>query len=303
MKRHASRNRSAQHIERYFKTELVPVLGSKPAAKVTRADLVDLFDAIVDRGSPVTANRVFANTRALFNWAVGRGAVEQNPLSGMQMPAEEKSRDRVLNSEEIAWLWEATKEIGSPFGPLYRLLLLTGQRLREVAHMSTTEIDGNVWTIPGARAKNGEPHAVPLSPLALETIKDVRMTCDTGIFLFTTNGETPVSGFAKAKSRLDKAMKRLASEKAATPVTIEPFVIHDLRRTVASGMAELGVAPHVCEAVLNHRSGTVSGVARVYNRHDYAVEKRGALEAWANCVAAIIENNSDPDAGRSRASQ
>ncbi len=288
LNRKGAKLRSADHVRRYFETELLPKLGEHDIQTITRRDLVDLLDAIVDRGSPITANRVFANTRALFNWAKGRGVISESPLDGMTMPAEEKSRDRVLSGREIRVFWQATEELGEPFGPLYRLLLLTGQRLREVAHMTESEISGEVWTIPGKRAKNGEPHAVPLSPLALATLKAARRIKSDAGYLFTTNGETPVSGFTKAKARLDKAMARLASVDAGEPVEIEPFVIHDLRRTAASGMAELRIAPHICEAVLNHRSGTVSGIARVYNRHDYADEKREALEAWANRVAAIV---------------
>lgn len=288
LRRKARKLRSIDHVRRYFETELLPTLGEREIHTITRRDMTELFDAIVERGSPITANRTFANTRAMFRWAKGAGYVAESPIDGMQMPAEENSRDRILDADEIALLWRATGDLGEPFGPLYRLLLLTGQRLREVAHMTESEISGNVWTIPGARAKNGEPHAVPLSRLAMETLKGVQRIAGKPGYIFTTNGEAPVSGFTKGKARLDKAMARLAAADAGEPVEIDPFVIHDLRRTAASGMAELRIAPHVCEAVLNHRSGTVSGVARVYNRHDYAEEKREALEAWANRIAAIV---------------
>lgn len=289
-RKHLLKKRSGEHSMRYLRVELVRELGDRDIQEVTKRDLVDLFDAIVERGSPVTANRTFAHTRAMFNWARGRGVIDQSPLDGMKLPAPETSRDRVLSEHELRLFWQATEALEYPFGPLYRLLLLTGQRLREVAHMRASEVDGDLWTIPGARAKNGDPHGVPLSPLARSILDDLPRV---GVcpYLFTTNGETPVSGFTKGKARLDREMARIAEAEAGEPVELERFVIHDLRRTAASGMAELRIPPHVTEAVLNHRSGTVSGIARVYNRHDYADEKREALEAWANRVRSIVEGD------------
>jgi integrase len=192
-------------------------------------------------------------------------------------PVAERSRDRVLTDDEIVAFWRAAEAIGEPFGPLYRLLLLTGQRLREAAGMRDAEISGDVWTIPAARAKNSEAHAVPLSTAAQGVLAGVRRIKGAG-YVFTTNGSSAVSGFAKAKARLDKAMGE----------GVEPFVIHDLRRTAASGMARLGIPPHVVEAVLNHRTGTVSGVARVYNRFTYEAEKRAALESWGRYVLELV---------------
>lgn len=288
LRRKARKLRSIDHVRRYFDTEVLPKLGERDIQTITRRDMASLFGAIVDRGSPYTANRTFANTRAFFRWAKGEGYVSESPLEGMQMPAEEKSRDRILTPDEIALFWRATAELGQPFGPLYRLLLLTGQRLREVAHLTDKEISGELWTIPAARAKNDTAHNVPLSRLALDTLEGVKRIRGAAGYVFTTNGESPVSGFAKAKARLDAAMAKLASDNAGEPVEIPPFVIHDLRRTCASGMAELRIPPHVCEAVLNHRTGAVSGVAAVYNRHDYADEKAEALEAWARRVEAIV---------------
>jgi integrase len=308
LRRKARKLRSIDHVRRYFDTEVLPKLGERDIQSITRRDISALLGAIVDRGSPITANRTFANTRAFFRWAKGEGYVSESPLEGMQAPAEENSRDRILTPDEIALFWRATAQLGQPFGPLYRLLLLTGQRLREVAQMTDRELgrkeievdaiqDGepvkirlmiDVWTIPASRAKNDTAHNVPLSKLALETLASVKRIKGAAGYVFTTSGEAPVSGFTKAKARLDKAMAKLASDDAGEPVEIPPFVIHDLRRTAASGMAELRVPPHVCEAVLNHRSGTVSGTAAVYNKYDYATEKREALTAWARRVDAIV---------------
>lgn len=287
--RHKSRSlKSAGSVRRYLEVEVVPALGRRRIQEVKKREIAEMLDAIVDRGSPITANRVFAHVRALFNWARERGIIETSPLQGMRAPARERSRDRILSNEEIGVFWQATAELGEPFGPLYRLLLLTGQRLREVAEMRWSEVDGDVWTLPGARTKNGDPHAIPLSTLARETLEAVRRIDGEAGYVFTTTGAAAVSGFTKAKRRLDRAMGRIAQARGlAQPAA---FVIHDLRRTATSGMAELGVPPHVCEAVLNHASGQVSGVAAVYNRYAYGPEKRAALEQWADRVRLMVSD-------------
>lgn len=155
--------------------------------------------------------------------------------------------------------------------------------------MPWRELSGDLWTLPGGRTKNGDDHTVPLSASALKVIGG--LPC-VGRLVFTTNGLTSVSGFTRAKSRLDKLMAEASNKDlpaGADPVEIPPFTIHDLRRTAATGMASLRIPPHVVEAVLNHRSGTRRGVAGVYNRFDYAEEKREALDAWARFVAELVE--------------
>jgi integrase len=256
----------------------------KPISEIARRDVIAVLDKIVDRGSPVTANRLRAHLNTLFRWAKGRDMIEANPLDGTRPPAPERPRDRVLTELEISLLWRASGEIGFPFGPLYRLLLLTGQRLREVAEMTRREVAGGEWTIPGARTKNGDQHVVPLSPDALAILE--AMPRIGAQLIFTTNGDAPVSGFTRAKDRLDAAIAKIVEAEGLDPVPA--FTIHDLRRTAATGMAGLGFPPHIVEAVINHRSGTRRGVAGVYNRFDYADEKRRALEAWARRVAEIV---------------
>ena len=283
-RRKLSKLKSGADVRRLFDVEIVPILGDQLLRNISRRDVNEMLDAIVDRGSPITANRVFAHLRAFLNWARGRGVIDVSPCDGMQAPSPERQRDRVLSADEISLFWRATGELGRPFGPLYRLLLLTGARLREAAHMTDAEIDGETWTIPPDRSKNGQAHTVHLSALARETLDTVRRIAGRSGYVFTTNGASPVSGFAKGKARLDREIGRIMPDGAACP----PFTIHDLRRTAASGMAELRIAPHVVEAVLNHRSGTISGVARVYNRYSYADEKRAALEAWSNRVGDIV---------------
>lgn len=285
MKRHASRNRRGDDVLAMFRREIMDKWGDRDIHSITKRDVIDVLDSIVDRGSPVTANRLRAHLNTLFNWAKGRDVIEANPLDGIKPPAPEKPRNRVLTDDEIKLFWNACDGLGYPFGPIYRLLLLTGQRLREVAEMSWREIDGDIWTLPDARSKNADEHAVPLSSEARAVLDSLPRI--GGRYVFTTTGNSAVSGFTRAKERVDKLMAEASSD------PIPAFTIHDLRRTAATGMAGLRFPPHVVEAVLNHRSGTRRGVAGVYNRFDYADEKRAALDAWARYVIQLVDGGAD----------
>lgn len=280
--------RSIGEVKRIFEVYVLPALGQRPVAKVTKREIIALLDDIADRPAPIMANRTFEALRALFNWAIGRDWMAVSPMAGMAKPFETHSRDRVLTLGEIRWFWQATAAMGYPFGDAMRLCLLTGQRIGEVSGMTRQELDGNMWVIPGERAKNGEPHAVPLTDPVLEIIDRAPVIGDAGL-IFTTTGESPISGRSKAKARLDRLMASAAEKERGEPVEIDRFTIHDLRRTCASRMAELRIAPHVIEAVLNHKSGIVRGIARIYNRYDYEAEKRDALEAWARRLDAIVD--------------
>ncbi len=286
IRRHAQRNRRWRDVLAMFRREVLPEWGDKRIQDITKREAVNLLDAIVDRGSPITANRLRAHLNTLFGWAKHRDIITSSPLEGIKPPAPEKPRDRVLSDQEIRWFWKACDKLGQPFGRLYQFLLLTGQRLREGAEMTEGEVLGTVWTIPAARSKNGDAHTVPLSGAALHVLASLRRI--RGNFLFTTTGTSPISGFTRAKARLDSIMTDIASHEAGQLVEIVPFTIHDLRRTAATGMAGLRFPPHVVEAVLNHKSGTRRGVAGVYNRFDYADEKRTALDAWAARLMEIV---------------
>ena len=293
LKRHASRNRRADDVAAMFKREVQNTWGERKIYEITKRDVIEVLDAIVDRGSPVTANRLRAHLNTLFNWAKGRDIVQSNPLDGIKPPAPEKPRDRVLTDDEIRLFWNACDKMGQPFGPLFKLLLLTGQRRGEVGEMTDREIRGNEWTIPAARSKNDDEHTITLPQAARDVLEDVERIKGRAGYLFTTTGDSPVSGFTRAKGRLDKLMAEIASEGQPEPVEVAPFTLHDLRRTAATGMAGLGFPPHIVEAVLNHRSGTRRGVAGVYNRFDYAAEKRDALEAWGRYVMTLVEGQPD----------
>jgi integrase len=288
--------------ERLLKVEIIPVIGDKRIGDVRKRDVLDLLDGVVDRGSPITANRTLAVLRRLFNWAIERGIIESSPVERIKPPAAEQTRDRVLSDEEIRLAWGAFERIGWPFGEIDKLLLLTGARRDEIAGARWHEIDldARTWTIGKERSKNGVEHTIPLSDKAIEIVKALpRMGGKNGL-IFSTTGETSVSGFAKARTAIDKAileaLRAEAQERGEDPEKVAPpphWTIHDLRRTAASGMAGIGIAPHVVEAVLNHRSGTIKGVAAIYNRYSYASEKRAALDAWARRLDGIVNEETE----------
>jgi integrase len=277
-------NRSASEVQRILKREVITVWPRKSIHEIGRRDVLRLIDGIVDRGAPFMANRVFAALRKMFNWAVERGIIDTSPCAGLKPPAAETSRDRVLSDDEIRAFWQATETAGYPFGPLFRLLLLTGQRREEVAGMRWSEIDlrNAMWRIPKERSKNGRAHDVPLPSPAVDILRGLpRIDCCD--LVFTTTARTAVSGHSKAKKRLDAAMHDLAG------IETTAWRLHDLRRTVASGMARLGINLPIIEKVLNHVSGSFRGIVGVYQRHEFSEEKRTALEQWARHVQALVQ--------------
>ncbi|MFS8035542.1 tyrosine-type recombinase/integrase [Xanthobacter sp. AM11] len=288
------REDSFKETKRHLEKEAVKAWRGRSIKSITKRDVIDLLDAAVDRGATVTANRLLAAVRRFFNWCVERGIVDASPAAGIKAPTAEKSRDRILSDKELGLVWKGAESLDWPFGPFIHLLILTGQRRDEVAGMRWSEIDlaNATWTIPGDRTKNGKAHVVPLSPGAVSLIEGLpRMKDGEGdsAFVFSTTGKTAISGFSKAKAALDKAIAKLLKGNdeadADEPPTIPDWRLHDLRRTMASGMARLGVPVHVVEKLLNHTSGTFSGIVGVYQRHEYADEKRQAIETWGEYVA------------------
>ena len=278
--------------ERLLRKEIVPALGRKRLGDVKRSDVHDMLDAIVDRGAPIVANRTLAIFRRLCNWAVERGIIAASPCDKIKAPAAEESRDRVLTDDEIRLAWGAFDRVGWPFGQIAQLLLLTGARRDEVASARWAEIDlaAKTWTIAKERSKNGVAHEIPLSDPAVAILAGLpRIGERKDALVFSTTGRTAVSGFSKAKSEIDAAMLDALKATGGADVEVPArWTFHDLRRTAASGMAGIGIAPHVVEAVLNHKSGTIKGVAAVYNRYSYATEKRQALDAWARRLDTIV---------------
>ncbi|WP_419828924.1 tyrosine-type recombinase/integrase [Methylobacterium sp.] len=294
-----NRPRTAEETIRILRTKVLPVWDGRKIQDIGRRDVIELLDRIVDAGTPVAANRTLAALSKLFNWAADRGVIDANPCVRIKAPAAETSRDRVLSDDELRLLWRACAKIGWPFGPFVQILLLTAQRRDEVAKMRRVELreGGTLWTIPAGRAKNGQAHDVPLSGAAKGILGSLPRVAGQAGYLISTTGNSGVSGYAKAKARLDAEMLALARIDAAAAgidpesIALEPWRLHDLRRTASTGMGRLKIEPHVIEAVLNHRSGVIRGVAAVYNRYQYLDEKRAALEAWAADVEKVVGGN------------
>jgi integrase len=264
-------------------------LGERPLDDITSEDIKRLVRDIA-KGAPSQANHTLAYLKAMLSWAVDEGLIEKNPAAFVKMPAQKVERERALSDEEIRSFWLACNAVDWPFGPLAQLLLLTAQRRDELAHATWGEFDleKQAWTLPGSRTKNGRSHIVHLSGLAVEILERLpRIASKTG-WAFTTGlgGDNPVSGFGRGRERIAAAMADVSGTEAA------PFTLHDLRRSAATGMAALAIAPHVVDKILNHSSGKIAGVAKIYNRFEYLAERKAALEAWARHVESLIRPTS-----------
>jgi integrase len=285
---------------RILENVLKPRWGKRPLSTLKRCDMIKLMDDYADR--PGSRKVIHSLLRKLFNWAVDREDIEMSPLAGMKAPKACPSRRRVLSQDELICLWRATEQAGWPWGPYVRLLILTMQRRQEVAAMDWSEIDfaSRTWTLPAERAKNDEPHEIPLTEMAVDELKAL-VPRDHG-YVFSTTGTTPVSGFSRAKRLTDDRMlevmqqRRCAAGCDPKAVEISEWRLHDLRRTGATNLQALGTPIEVTEAVLNHISGTRSGVAGIYNRYKYEPEKRAALEAWERRLREILQDLDKPSA-------
>lgn len=297
------RPRTQDEIIRPLRKVLVPRWGTLPLSAIGPREIVDLLDEIVDAGTPVAANRTYSVLHRFFRWCVERHLIAANPAANVRKPVKEQSRSRVLDDAELREVWIACEGLGWPFGPYFRSLILTGQRRTEVAGMrwSKVDLDALQWTIPAERSKNAKEHLVPLSRPMLDILTvaprfgpdNENQDDQRARPVFTTNGKTGVSGFSRAKARVEsdilKARKNAATVAGRDPSKVKPmpaWTLHDLRRSCATGMGRIGVAPHIIETVLNHTSGFRSGIAGVYQRHPYVQERRHALEAWAAHVIA-----------------
>jgi integrase len=236
--------------------------------------------------SEARSRALFAALSGLFGWLQRDRKITQNPCAGLHRPSAPQARERVLTSDEVRWFWLACDAVGEHFDSVLKLLLLLGQRRNEVAGLRRDELseDGATWKLPSSRTKNKRPHVVPLPAMARELIEHGR----PGNLIFTTTGTTPVSGWSRAKARLDDAMLAIAQSERGSDATIPGWRIHDLRRTCITGMAELGIRPDVIELAVNHISGSRGGIAGVYNKSELLPERRAALERWSNYIEVLV---------------
>lgn len=284
LRQHVEKNCSAgtyRNAKRMLAVDVLRPWHGRQLASITKRDVIALIDRIAER-APVHANRVLARLNAMFNWAVDKDRIVASPIAGIKAPTKEKARDRWLNDQEIFWFWQACEQLGYPFGPLFQTLLLTAQRLNETASMEWPEVDfdAKLWVIPRGKAKSDRAHEVQLSEPVIALLRSLPRL---GPNVFTGKSGRGVTGFTSGKVRLEAAIQHVSRN---TP--IEKFILHDLRRTAASGMARLGIAPHVVDRILNHSSGVIRGVAAVYNRFEYQEERRAALAAWASYVSSLL---------------
>lgn len=287
---------SWKEAQRILKRDVVPVLRRRPLTEITKSDISNLLTAMNDR--PASKRLTYAVLNKLFNWAhQERDDITISPMANLKPPPPVPSRDRVLTAEELVSFLIAVAELPYPFGPYYRFLVATLRRRENVAGISWQQIDlqENIWILYKDDTKNDDVHLAPLNQAALAVLAELGPK-RAGL-LFTTTGKTPISGFSKSKEALDMRMIEILRARAMArgedlsdvpdDVLLPPWVIHDLRRTAISKLQAMGVPVEVTEEVLAHKTGTRSGVAGVYNKYRYLVEKQVAVQIWGEYLSAV----------------
>jgi integrase len=310
---------SVKEDQRQIDADLVPRWGQRRAREISKQDVIRLLDAIVERGSAVQANRTRALLTKIFNFGLERDFVFSNPALAARKPTLEKPRDRVLDDEEVQRFWEALERMNPLIAGSFKLKLLTAQRDTEIRHMRWSEIQGDVWTVPAARTKNGREHRVPLSPQARKVLRECRMAAAEGAKAMADakdsieatsglpNRSRDLNRIAEAKERAQAAEEsdwvfasysargrkgrpigktHRAAVRIQEMADLRRFTSHDLRRTAATGMEKLRIDPHIIGKVLNHSDRSIT--ERVYLWHSYDDEKRAALEAWGLHVEQVV---------------
>jgi integrase len=277
------RKRSAAEDERQLRKDVIPRWGRRKAKDITRRMVIELLDAIVVRGAPISANRTLAVIRKMFSWALSRDLIPASPCVAVNAPGKEHRRDRVLSADEIAVFWNALDDPVLPILPPLRLALkfqlCTAQRKGEVVGAEWGEFDlqENIWTIPIERSKNDLPHRVPLSPLARALLEEIARNASGSRWLFGSPRRQDEPIATHSVSHAVRNNRERLGIGNATP--------HDLRRTAASHMTSIGISRLVVSKILNHAE---PGVTAVYDRHSYDGEKRAALAAWAARLEEIV---------------
>ncbi len=310
--RHRRRNNTPRTVaEGWSMLErwVLPEWGDRPTKEITRRAVRALVDRMQDQAAPSATRKVLKDLRRLFSWAVEREILAENPAAGVKVPAESKDRprERTLTDAELACVWLACSELGFPFGPLFQMLILTGQRLREVGEARWSEFDlsTGTWTLPAERTKSRRQHSVPLAPAVVELLESLPRFAGTDlVFPVTPRLRTDKrqlvapSGFSRVKVRLDRiVVQHLQAGNLPKWVVralgkdrpLPSWVLHDLRRTCTSGLARLGTPLPVLARILNHSPGSVAGITAVYDKHTYAPEMRRALGRWAGHVLHLKE--------------
>jgi len=273
----AARNKPSTkyETERVLKRHFLSKLRSKRLDTITHHDLAQIIDALLK--TPAEANHAFKSARTLFRWAIRRHYISISPLAGMQMPARQTPRDRVLSDVELVSVWRAAARVGHPFGAIVQLLILTGQRRSEIGSLRWEQINEKEQTITLTDTKNGRPHTFPYNGMVTAVLETVPRLNTTSL-LFPARGteDTPFNGWSKAKENLERLPP------------IKPWTLHDLRRTFATNLAGLRVPIHVTEKLLNHVSGTMGGIVAIYQRHAFMSEMHEAIEKWEARLRTLL---------------
>jgi integrase len=270
-----SQNRSGDEIARLLRREVGKPWSGRSIHEISKRDVVEVVTAIEQRGAPVAANKALKATKTFLRWCVGRAVLDQSPAEGVPLPSKEVARDRVLDDSELAQVILAARKIGGPYGGIVELLALTGQRREEVAGLQWEELNlaQRIWTLPKSRTKNEKAHVIHLSEQSMAVLTGADWPAP---YMFSLLGTKPFQEFSRAKRRLDELSG------------VTGWRLHDLRRSCVSGMARLGIAPHIADKILNHQAGIISGVAAVYQRHDFLAERRTAVEKWGAHIGGVL---------------
>jgi integrase len=271
---HVSRVGTSKRLTNLLRRDVIPYWGAKSIHEIKKRDVSDLVSLIAQRNAHAS-HRLLKTLKTFFKWCVGRAVIDFSPAEGLSSGYREASRDRVLKDQELAAIVLGTRDMPRPYGGIVEFLALTGQRREEVAQLKRDELDekARTWTIPALRTKNKKGHIVHLSEVAWRVVAGI----PEGELVFATSRGKRFQAFGKGKRALDKLCG------------VTGWRLHDLRRTIVSGMARLGVPPHVADKILNHQAGTISGVAAVYQRHDFLVERKQALDRWGAHVEQILQ--------------
>ena len=282
---HKPRNRSWKVVESLFANHVLPRWQGRDITTIKRRDIHNLLDDMAAQGYGTQRNRVLAAVRKLFNWAEDREIVAVSPARSIIAPAKEQARKRKLSEQEMRDLWAAFDQEPYPFRPMFQLCLLTAQRRGEVAAMRWSEIDldAGVWTIPGAKAKNGDNHDVPLSRQAVAILEGLPRFARGDHVFSTKEGASSSSGFGKSKARC--AARANAAREAEGRAPMAEWRLHDLRRTAATSMGNLGIPGAIIGHVLNHSENSVTSI---YNKASYFIPKRNALQAWGDALDRVL---------------
>jgi integrase len=287
--------RKGREVERDLRRELIPVWGPRPITEIAPYDVRQIVKVVKDRGTPYQAHNILGHVKRLFGWAIDQQAfgIETSPCDRLKPKAiigKKKPRQRILFDPELRAFWKAAGGLGYPYGPLFQLLALTGQRKSVVAEAQWSEFDlkQKLWTVPAERMKADAAHVVPLPDDAIVVLESLPRFRKGEHLFSTTFGTKPVNGFSKAKVRLDRVMLSELRKNSDDPekVTLAPFVLHDVRRTMRTGLSALPVPDLVRELVIAH---TKPGLHKVYDQYAYVSEKRHALELWVARLRTIVD--------------